>query len=98
MAAPALKTGKRGVLYITTIQHAIANQNLYLLPLGSLDFDLEISYKLSLNIYLDLDTNLNIDIKLGTSINLDYSLYIKSNVEFDAELNLKVKEILEDIA
>ena len=97
MAAPTLKTGKKEVLYTTTIQYAIADQNLYLLPLRSPDSNLEVSYKLSLNIYLDPNTNLNTDIKLNTSINLNYSLYIKFNTEFNIELDSKAEEILKDI-
>ena len=68
-----------------------------MLPPRSLDSNLEASYKLSLDIYLDLNTNLDIDIKLGTSINLDYSLYIESNAESDIELDFKTEEILKDI-
>ena len=93
--------GKGRVLYTTAIQHAIADQNLYLLLFRSPDFNLEVSYKLSSDIYLDLNTDLNTDIKLGTSINLDYSLHIKSNAEFNTEsnteLDFKAKEILKDI-
>lgn len=101
MAAPTPKTGKGGAPYTAAVQHAIANRNLYLLPFGSPDSDLEASCKLSSDTYLDLNTNLDIDIKPGTSINLDYSPYIEfnaeSNVKSNAELDSEAKEILEDI-